>query len=44
MQTPFKVMFKPKAQTGLAGTLSGEPGALPLEKTYNGKLKPTTAR
>merc|ERR1711871_244000 len=31
--------FKPKAQIGLGGTLSGEPGALPLEKTYNGKLK-----
>ncbi len=25
----------------MTGTLSGEPGALPLEKTYNGKLKIT---
>jgi hypothetical protein len=33
--------FKPKAHNGLNGTLSGEPGALPLEKTYDGKLKIT---
>ena len=33
--------FKPKAHNSLNGTLSGEPGALPLEKTYNGKLKIT---
>ena len=33
--------FKPKVSNGLNGTLSGEPGALPLEKTYNGKLKIT---